>query len=81
MAGACGAATGAREACGAGAGDGGEGDATAGEESTASPCFFSIVGGRSVVECLPVVHGVMERNSSNVRTRGLQHFQPVELLY
>lgn len=30
----------------------------------------------STVECLPVVHGGMARNSSNVRTRGLQHFQP-----
>jgi hypothetical protein len=29
-----------------------------------------------VVLCLPVVHGGMERNSSKVRTRGLQHFQP-----
>jgi hypothetical protein len=29
-----------------------------------------------VVECLPVVHGGIERNSSKVRTRGLQHFQP-----
>ena len=41
------------------------------------PGFFSMVGGISVVECLPVVQGGMERNSSNVRTRGLQHFQPV----
>src|ERR1700722_2848232 len=40
---------------------------------------FSRTGGRSVVECLPVVQGGMDRNSSNVRTRGLQHFQPVEL--
>lgn len=39
--------------------------------------FFSIVGGMSVVLCLPVVHGGIERNSSKVRTRGLQHFQPV----
>jgi hypothetical protein len=46
--------------------------------SEGSTSFFSIVGGRSVVECLPVVHGGMERNSSNVRTRGLQHFQPGE---
>lgn len=34
-------------------------------------------GVSSTVECLPVVHGDIERNSSNVRTRGLQHFQPV----
>ena len=40
---------------------------------------FSRAGGRSVVECLPVVQGGIERNSSKVRTRGLQHFQPVQL--
>lgn len=40
------------------------------------PCFFSTSGGMSVVLCLPVVQGGMERNSSKVRTRGLQHFQP-----
>ena len=34
-------------------------------------------GVSSTVECLPVVHGGMERNSSKVRTRGLQHFHPV----
>lgn len=34
-------------------------------------------GVSSVVECLPVVQGGIERNSSNVRTRGLQHFQPM----
>lgn len=45
-------------------------------DTSCPPCFFSICGGRSVVECLPVVQGVMERNSSKVRTRGLQHFQP-----
>ena len=33
-------------------------------------------GVSSTVECLPVVHGGMVRNSSKVRTRGLQHFQP-----
>jgi hypothetical protein len=31
----------------------------------------------STVECLPVVHGGIERNSLKVRTRGLQHVQPV----
>jgi hypothetical protein len=36
-------------------------------------------GVSSTVECLPVVHGGMERNSSKVRTRGLQHFQPVRV--
>lgn len=30
----------------------------------------------STAECLPLVQGGMERNSSKVRTRGLQHFQP-----
>ncbi len=30
----------------------------------------------STSACLPVVHGGMSRNSSKVRTRGLQHFQP-----
>lgn len=30
----------------------------------------------STVECLPVVHGGIERNSSKVKKRGLQHFQP-----
>lgn len=30
----------------------------------------------SIVECLPLVQGGIVRNSSNVRTRGLQHFQP-----
>lgn len=39
--------------------------------------FFSIWGGRSVVLCLPVVQGAISRNSSKVKTRGLQHFQPV----
>ena len=33
-------------------------------------------GVSSTVECLPVVQGGMERNSSNVSTRGLQHFHP-----
>ncbi len=30
----------------------------------------------STVECLPVVQGGIARNSSNVKTRGLQHFHP-----
>lgn len=34
-------------------------------------------GVSSVVECLPFVQGGIERNSSKVRTRVLQHFQPV----
>lgn len=33
-------------------------------------------GVSSVVECLPVVQGGIERNSSKVRTRVLQHLQP-----
>ena len=33
-------------------------------------------GASSTVECLPVVHGGIVKNSSKVRTRGLQHFQP-----
>lgn len=39
-------------------------------------CFDGSLGVSSSVECLPVVHGGMVKNSSNVRTRGLQHFQP-----
>jgi len=34
------------------------------------------LGVSSTSACLPVVHGGMSRNSSKVRTRGLQHFQP-----
>lgn len=34
-------------------------------------------GVSSTAECLPLVQGGMERNSSKVRTRGLQHFQPI----
>ena len=33
-------------------------------------------GVSSMVECVPVVHGGMTRNSSNVRTLALQHFHP-----
>ena len=40
--------------------------------------FFSGTGVSSTMECLPVVHGGISRNSSNVKTRGLQHFQPVQ---
>ena len=35
-------------------------------------------GVSSIVECLPMVQGGIERNSSNVKTRGLQHFHPCE---
>ena len=37
-------------------------------------------GVSSSAECFPVVHGAMARNSSNVRTRGLQHFQPTSIV-
>lgn len=40
--------------------------------------FGSGAGVSSIVECLPVVQGGMERNSSKVKTRGLQHSQPVK---
>lgn len=46
--------------------------------SRSSSGFASGSGVSSTVECFPVVHGGMERNSSKVRTRGLQHFQPSE---
>lgn len=45
----------------------------------ASPSTSGVGSGNGVsstVECFPVVHGGIERNSSKVRTRGLQHFQP-----
>lgn len=35
------------------------------------------LGASSTVVWFPVVHGGIERNSSNVKYRGLQHFQPV----
>jgi hypothetical protein len=34
------------------------------------------VGVSSTMECFPAVQGGMARNSSKVRTRGLQHFHP-----
>ena len=34
------------------------------------------MGVSSTVECLPVVQGEIIRNSSKVRTRGLQHLHP-----
>jgi hypothetical protein len=48
----------------------------AGSSTTAG--FSGGLGVSSTVECLPVVHGGMERNSSKVSTRGLQHCQPAE---
>lgn len=70
---AWGAETGARDTSGAGV-EGLLGTGVAASEG--STAFFSRVGGMSVVECLPVVHGGMFMNSSKVRKRGLQHFQP-----
>ena len=43
---------------------------------TSAVCFGCSIGVSSIVECIPVVHGGMAKNSSNVKTRGLQHFQP-----
>ena len=40
---------------------------------------FGGAGVSSTVECLPVVHGGMDKNSSKVRTRGLQQFQPASV--
>lgn len=48
-----------------------------GASSSAFTSFAASAGVSSTVECLPVVHGGIFRNSSNVRTRGLQHFHPV----
>ena len=45
-------------------------------ESSSVGWTCSGLGVSSTVECLPVVHGGMLRNSSKVSTRGLQHFQP-----
>lgn len=50
-----------------------------GGEMTSSALGGSGAGVSSTVECLPVVHGGMARNSSKVKTRGLQHFQPEKL--
>lgn len=55
---------------GAGAGAG------AGTGATSAAGFLGSTGVSSTVECLPVVHGGIARNSSKVRTRGLQHFHP-----
>lgn len=37
-------------------------------------------GVSSTIECLPVVHGGIVKNSSKVSTLGLQHFQPVSVM-
>lgn len=70
----CGAAIGALPGTGASIFDG---VTTFADEPVSVPCFFSTSGGISVVLCLPVVQGGIVRNSSNVSTRGLQHFHPV----
>lgn len=46
-----------------------------------SVVFAGSTGVSSTVECFPVVHGGMSKNSSKVRTRGLQHFQPVPSIF
>jgi hypothetical protein len=65
--------------------------AGAGSDSSSEPRLTSVpletsgfwegsgAGVSSTSECLPVVQGSMARNSSKVRTRGLQHFQPVHI--
>lgn len=56
--------------------------AGAGRESTCFACgscaagVGSGAGVSSTVECMPVVHGGISINSSKVKTRVLQHFQP-----
>ena len=47
--------------------------------ASSSCVFSSSCGGLSVVECTPVVHGSISRNSSKLRTRGLQHFHPCHM--
>ena len=51
-----------------------------GASSGAGFCVDVFVGEgvSSTVECLPVVHGGIARNSSKVRTRGLQHIHPAQ---
>ena len=46
--------------------------------ASAGAVLGSSAGVSSMVLCLPVVHGGMVMNSSNVKTRGLQHFHPDE---
>jgi hypothetical protein len=46
--------------------------------ASAGAVLGSSAGVSSTVLCLPVVQGGMVMNSSKVKTRGLQHFQPVE---
>lgn len=53
-------------------------DTGAGFGASPAVAAGSGAGVSSTSECLPVVHGGMDRNSSKVRTRGLQHFQPMK---
>lgn len=43
---------------------------------TSAVCLGCSISVSSTLECTPVVHGGMAKNSSNVKTRGLQHFHP-----
>ena len=72
--GAAGAACGSRGRASASTGCGFRTGTGAGTSSPGG--FFVGAGVSSTVECLPVVHGGIARNSSNVKTRGLQQFQP-----
>jgi hypothetical protein len=47
--------------------------------ASAGAALGSSAGVSSTVLCLPVVQGGMVMNSSKVKTRGLQHFHPVEV--
>lgn len=57
-------------------GAGRSGSALPASDVVAAGFLDSVVGVSSMVECLPVVQGGMTRNSSKVKTRGLQHFHP-----
>lgn len=82
-AGGAGDAVGLGAACAAGSRGAGAGSDSSREPrltcvplGTSGACTGSGAGVSSTSECLPVVQGSIARNSSNVRTRGLQHFQP-----
>ncbi len=49
-----------------------------GASSSTLVSFFGGCGVSSTVECFPVVHGGISRNSSKVNTRGLQQSQPTK---
>lgn len=81
-----GGGAGEADACGAACAVGRRG--AAGNDSSSEPRFTGVplgtsgafvgsgAGVSSTSECVPVVQGSMARNSSNVKTRGLQHFHP-----